>query len=153
MIKRWIAFYGAHPLQLLLLLAALALAGYAGLGVLRNPEWLRILVWFAAAIVAHDLVLFPLYAAADGLLVRAVSRWGLVNYVRTPLLACALTFVLFLPGIIRQGKVTYVAATGLTQQPFLARWLVLCVIFFVVSGLVFGLRAAVRGVLHRTESG
>ena len=140
MIKRWTAFYGAHPLQLVLLVAALALAGIAALNVLGTPAWLRILVWFAAAIVLHDLVAFPLYAAADGLLVRAVSRWGLVNYLRIPVLASALTFVLFLPGIIGQGAATYQAATGLTQQPFLGRWLVLCAVFFAVSALVFALR-------------
>ena len=140
MIKKLTAFYGAHPLQLVLLVAALGLAGYSALGVLATPAWLRVLIWFAAAIVLHDLVLFPVYAAADGLLVRAVSRWGLVNYLRIPVLACALTFVLFLPGIIGQGAVTYQAATGLTQQPFLARWLVLCAVFFAISAVVFTLR-------------
>jgi hypothetical protein len=139
-IKRWTACYGAHPLQLVLLVAGLALAAYAALGVLVSPAWPRILVWFAAAIVLHDLVAFPLYAAADGLLVRAVSRWRLVNYLRIPALASALTFVLFLPGIIGQGAATYQAATGLTQQPFLGRWLVLCAVFFAVSAMVFTFR-------------
>ncbi|WP_037075976.1 hypothetical protein [Pseudonocardia spinosispora] len=136
MIRRLTALYGAHPLQLVLMLAALALAGGAALGVADNPQWLRMLVWFAAAIVAHDLVAFPLYAAVD----RLLSRCRAVNYVRVPLMASALTFVLFLPGIIRQGAVTYQAATGLTQEPFLARWLILCAVFFAASALVYLVR-------------
>jgi len=53
------------PLHLVALLCCGALAGYAALGVLVNPVWPRMLLWFAAAIVAHDVVAFPLYAAAD----------------------------------------------------------------------------------------
>jgi hypothetical protein len=140
MIKKWTALYGAHPLHLVLLLAGLGVAGYAALAVAGDPAWPRILVWFLAAVIGHDLVLFPLYAAADGLLVRAVSRWRAVNYVRVPVLAAGLTFVLFLPGIIEQGAGAYRMATGLTQAPFLGRWLLLVAGFFAVSALVFVVR-------------
>lgn len=91
------------------------------------------LIWFAAAIVAHDLVLFPLYAGADRLLTLAPA----VNYLRVPLLASGLTLLLFLPGIIGQGGPTHLAATGLDQQPYLARWLWLCAAFFALSGLAY----------------
>jgi hypothetical protein len=136
-LRRW---YGAHPSQLPLMLAAGALAGYAVLHLAGDPAWPRMLLWFAAAVIGHDLVLFPLYTAADGLLVRTLRRWRAVNYVRVPALASLLTLVLFLPGIIRQGADTYLAATGLTQQPFLGRWLVLVAAFFVTSAVVFGVR-------------
>lgn len=146
MIRRLTALYGAHPLQLLLMLAAFALTGGAALGVADNPEWLRMLVWFAAAIAAHDLVAFPLYAAID----RLLSRFNAVNYLRVPLLASALTFVLFLPGIVRHGGVTYQAATGLTQEPFLTRWLVLCAVFFAASALVYLARGLATRPVGRT---
>jgi hypothetical protein len=97
---------------------------------------LAMLTWFAGAIVGHDLVAFPLYAAVDRLLVRT----GAVNYLRVPLSAAALTFLVFLPGIIRQGQASFRAATGLDQQPYLARWLLLCAVFFVVSALVYFIR-------------
>lgn len=97
------------------------------------------LVWFAAATVAHDLVLFPLYATADRLLVRALGSRAAVNFVRVPALASGLTFLLFLPGIIGQGTATHLAATGLDQRPYLGRWLALCAAFFVISGLVLAL--------------
>jgi hypothetical protein len=101
------------------------------------------LIWFGAAIVAHDLVVFPLYAAADRLLNRVRPGPG-VNYLRVPLLGVALTFLLFFPGIIRQGAGAYRAATGLTQEPFLARWLLLCAAMFAGSLLVYAVRWVVR---------
>jgi hypothetical protein len=154
MLKKWTAFYGAHPLQLLLLVLAGALAATAVLTLAGiNPQWPHIAVWFLAAVVGHDLVAFPLYAAADGLLVRAVGRWGLVNYLRVPTLAGLLTFVLFLPGIIRQGAGSYYAATGLTQQPFRDRWLLLVAGFFALSALVLAGRTLLRLVRTRGRLG
>ena len=43
----------------------LAFAGYVATRILAGPKAVRILVWFAGAAVAHDLVLWPLYAIAD----------------------------------------------------------------------------------------
>ncbi|MGH3409840.1 MAG: hypothetical protein ACRDRJ_46215 [Streptosporangiaceae bacterium] len=60
--RRW---YGAEPLHLLALLAAFALAGYAVRGVVAADQWRGFALWFAVAIVGHDLLLFPLYSLAD----------------------------------------------------------------------------------------
>jgi hypothetical protein len=147
-ILRWKAFYGAHPLHLLVLLSCLALAGYAALGVLVDPAWPRILFWFLAAVVAHDLVVFPLYAAADRALTRVRPGPG-INYLRVPLLGVGLTFLLFFPGIVRQGAISYQVATGLTQQPYLARWLLLCAAMFGVSLLVYLARTGTARLRHR----
>jgi hypothetical protein len=149
MIKKFAEAYGAHPMQLVVLLAALAVAGYAILRVAGDPAWFGIAMWFLAAVIGHDLILFPLYAAADGLLVRALSTWRAVNYVRVPLLATGLTFLLFLPGIIEQGAITYHGATGLTQEPFLGRWLLLVGGFFAVSAVVFGVRRLIAAPTAR----
>jgi len=73
------AFYGTNPLHLLTLLAALALAAYAALRLVSDPTWPVILTWFVGAIIAHDLVLFPLYALADrslGAALRAAAVRG-----------------------------------------------------------------------------
>jgi hypothetical protein len=129
--------YGAHPMHLVAVLGCLALAG--------DPGWMMMAIWFAAALLVHDLMLFPGYAAADRLLVGALGRRG-VNYVRVPLMGSALTFVLFFPGIVRQGAQTYEAATGLTQEPYLARWLLLCAGMFAVSALALVVTAAVRAL-------
>jgi hypothetical protein len=150
--------YGDRLLHLLVLLGALALAAYTiwvlGIDALFNPTvwWQSIAVWFAVAVIGHDLILFPLYALAERLLPKGrATRYPravpVVNYLRMPTLATALTFFLFLPGIIEQGAFTYHAATGLTQEPFLGRWLLLVAAFYLVSAVCY----AVRTVMTRTR--
>ncbi|HZC10091.1 MAG TPA: hypothetical protein VE485_08710 [Mycobacterium sp.] len=147
--------YGDHPLHLLTMAAGFALLGYVVATVkpmtLWNPHswWQSIAVWFAAAIIAHDLLLFPIYALADRILwveagQRRVGqpRVSVRNYLRIPALGSGLTLLVFLPGIIRQGASTYLAATGQTQQPFLGRWLLLTAAMFTTSAVVYLLRLA-----------
>jgi hypothetical protein len=138
-------FYGAHPLHALAVLGCLAVAGYAAFSTKVNPGWSLMAVWFAAALLGHDLVLFPLYAATDRLLVGSLG--GSVNYVRVPLLGCALTFAVFFPGIVQQGAPAYRAATGLDQTPYLPRWLLLCAGMFALSGLILVTKRLVRALL------
>ncbi|MCV7416640.1 hypothetical protein [Mycolicibacterium litorale] len=133
------------------MIAGFALCGYVittlGPAALWNPRtwWQSIVVWFAAAVVVHDLVLYPLYTLADrilGLSRRIPVRVPLLNHLRVPALATALTFVVFAPGILRQGAPTYTAATGLTQEPFLGRWLLLVAAMFATSAAVYAVRLA-----------
>lgn len=70
-VRRW---YGASPLHLLALVAAFALAGYAVRGVIAAGQWRGFAEWFIVAIVAHDLLLFPLYSLADLPLRRLLPR-------------------------------------------------------------------------------
>ena len=145
------AVYGSHPLHLLTLIAGFALVGYVVATIkpatLWNPHtwWQSIIVWFAAAIIAHDLVLFPVYALADRMLLATrqphstgVTKVPVLNYVRVPALGAGLTLLVFLPGIIEQGAPTYIAATGQTQDPFLGRWLLFTAAMFAVSAVMYG---------------
>ncbi len=117
---------------------------------LWNPGswWQSIAVWFAAAVVAHDLLFFPLYALADRVLSagsRSAQSHPKVlarNYIRVPALGAGLTLLIFLPGIIEQGGPTYQAATGQTQQPFLGRWLLLTTAMFAASAICYAIRLA-----------
>lgn len=153
--------YGERLFHFIVVLAALALGAYTisvlGARNLFNPNvwWQSIAVWFAVAVIGHDLILFPTYALADRLLPRARStpkdadqrpsgRIPLTNYVRMPTLAAGLLLVMFLPGIIEQGAPTYQAATGLTQAPYLSRWLLLTAIFYLVSALCYAVRTLLR---------
>jgi hypothetical protein len=157
LLARYLAFYGSHPMHLLTMIAGFALLGYILIvftpATLWNPRvwWQSIAVWFAASIVVHDLVLFPLYALADRILTapadrhrrrRREPRVPLVNYIRIPALGSALTLLVFLPGIIKQGAPTYFFATGQTQEPFLGRWLLLTAAMFAVSAVVYAVRLA-----------
>ena len=153
MINRLRRFYGAHPVHLLLMIACFALLAYVirvlGPSALWNPHvwWQSILVWFLGAVIAHDLVLFPLYALADRSL-NTAAKWmhhrpmqlavPPTNYIRIPALASGLLLLLFFPGIVQQGQQTYLAATGQTQQPFLDRWLLLVAAMFALSAIAYG---------------
>ena len=151
-LARYRDLYGSHPLHLLTMLAGFALVGYVLATfkpvTLWNPHvwWQSIAVWFAAAIVLHDLVLYPVYALADRLLAipahrrRAAPPVPALNYIRIPALASGLTLLVFLPGIIKQGGPTYLAATGQTQQPFLGRWLLLTAAMFGSSAALYLIR-------------
>lgn len=136
--------HSARTAHLFLLLACLALAAYGASFLLGDPSAPAILAWFLGAAVAHDLVLFPLSALADRLLTRLPgSRVPLVNHVRLPLLGAGLTFVMFLPGILRQAEPTHLAATGLGQQPYLARWLWLVLTMFLLSAAIYLIRLVI----------
>ena len=162
--------YGDRLFHLILVLAALALGAYTvlvlGVANLFNPVvwWQSIAVWFVVAVIGHDLILFPLYALADRLLLllprvripRAAAqdrrgetqhtsrRIPLTNYLRIPTLATGLLLLLFLPGIIEQGAPTFRAATGLTQAPYLSRWLLLTAALYLASALCYVVRTLLR---------
>jgi len=162
--QRAARLYGERLFHLLVVLAALALGAYAvsvlGVQNLFNPTvwWQSIVVWFVVAVIGHDLILFPLYALADRLLPR--RRTGpnvgdeaprnepkhipVTNYLRMPTLAAGLLMLMFLPGIIEQGAPTYQAATGQTQAPYLARWLLLTAAFYLASALCYAVRTLLR---------
>jgi len=164
---RFTSLYGANPAHLLTMVAGFALAGYTlatfGVNELWNQGtwWQSIAVWFVAAVVAHDFVLFPLYALADRALAarRRPARKSQSpevparNYIRVPALAAGLTLLLFLPGIIEQGAPVYQAATGQTQQPFLGRWLLLTAVLFGISAVAYAARRAVVWRTVKSPSG
>ncbi|MEV3901869.1 hypothetical protein AB0K11_06045 [Mycobacterium sp. NPDC050551] len=151
MVARFRAVYGSHPLHLLTLIAGFALLGEViatiGWRALWNTNvwWQSIAVWFAAAVILHDLVLFPLYALADRVLtltLRIPMPVPVLNHLRIPALGAGLTLLMFLPGIISQGGPAYTAATGQTQEPFLGRWLLLTAAMFTASAVVYAVRLA-----------
>ena len=147
--KAFTKIYGGHPLHAAGVLLSFALIVYivnvADPPSLWNSDawWKSILVWFFGSVLLHDVVLFPLYSSAD----RAITllrhrRWPVspVNYIRVPALGTGLTFLMFFPGIISQGAQSYHAATGLTQEPFLGRWLALTAALFTVSAAAYFIR-------------
>ena len=154
--------YGGHPLHLVTLLTCFAFVGYVisvmGPKQLWNSRvwWQSILVWFLGAIVLNDLLLFPFYALADrslhagwraitGRLPERKPRVPVINYLRVPALASGLLFAMFFPGIIKQGSAAYLRATGLTQAPFLDRWLLITAVLFGTSAVAYAVRAALVG--------
>lgn len=133
-------------LRLVLVLACFALAAYTlVLLLVDDPSVLWVVTWFVGALLLHDVVLFPLYAGGDrvlALVLRALprTRVPLVNHVRIPVLGAGLTLLMFLPGIIRQGTPTHLAASGLDQEPYRERWLWLVAALFAASAVIWLVR-------------
>lgn len=141
--------YGAGPLHLIALPACLAFSGYLVMTVLPAPRSILILIWFAGAAVAHDLILWPLYAIIDRAAVRRNRRHptGLpvlpwTNYVRVPAVLSGVMLAVSFPLVLRLAEPTYRAATGLTEYPYLARWLALTAAAFTASAVVYAVRLA-----------
>ena len=153
-IRHW---YGANPLHLLALLAAFALAGYAVRAVIAAGQIRGFAIWFAVAIIGHDLLLFPLYSLAD-LSVQRLLPWRgpgnqprqappgpvpgppLINYVRIPVAFSLLILMAFFPLILGLSEPEYHRASGLTTQPYLWRWLAVTGALFAGSAVIYARR-------------
>jgi hypothetical protein len=143
--RRWLRLYGGPVWSLPLLLGCLTVTGYVAEKILSGPMALRIFVWFAAAAVLHDFVLFPAYSAIDRLVSATQrnldsARQPVINYFRVPASLSVLMLLICLPTILGRGSGTFHAASGLGQTNTFLRWILLSVSFFAVSGAVFVLR-------------
>jgi hypothetical protein len=146
---RFRRLYGASPAHLVAVGACFGVAAYAlarALELTANPD--RILLWLGGSIVAHDLVLFPFYAvlgiAAAALVAPPASRNRLriaaLNHLRAPVLASGLLLLVWFPLVGGRAERTFMRSTGLGNEVYLGRWLVLSAVLFAVSALVFCLR-------------
>jgi hypothetical protein len=142
---RFRVVYGAAVWHLLILVAAFALTGWVALRLAGESTAVRMLIWFVGAVIAHDLVLFPIYASVDRALRSGIRGMPTpLNHIRVPALASGLLFLVYFPGILKQGQATYAAATGQDQQPYLGRWLTITGVLFLVSGLWYAAKAILR---------
>lgn len=135
--------------QLLALLASFVVAGYAAVRLLAG-DLIGTGAWFVGSAVVHDLVLFPLYAGIDAalvLLLRSHPSWATVagvrwlNYLRVPVVVSGLLLLVWSPLILRVSGGAYQAASGLSAQPFLPRWLTVTAVLFAISGVILAVRA------------
>lgn len=138
--------YGAAWWHLLALLGCFALSAYAVSRLLDDlPVLVRIGIWFVGEAVVWDLVLGPALAGADRVL-RRVLRGPALNYVRVPALVSLLLLTVWLPVILQRSEGVFRTKAGLTQDPFLGRWLALTAVLFAGSALAFALsRRRARG--------
>ncbi len=109
-LRGWRHLYGANPLHLLVMIGCFALVGYVVSFVYPGPSAIGLGIWFAGAVLGHDLVLYPLYALADQPL--TVSRWArrkvlpnrpprvpAINHIRAPFLGSMVLGLIYLPTI------------------------------------------------------
>jgi len=141
--------YGAGPIHLLAVLASFAVAAYAlsrALDLTRNPD--RIVIWLGGSIVAHDLILFPVYALLGVIVAAAIvgsrtrSRWRIaaLNHLRVPALLSGLLLLVWFPLIADKGQRSFMRVSGLSKDVYLGRWLTITAVLFASSGLLFAIR-------------
>ncbi|WP_187284284.1 hypothetical protein [Streptomyces sp. uw30] len=142
------------PLQILLLACSFALAGYAGVRLLEG-DWFEVALWFVGAAIVHDLVLVPLYGAADQALLRgfeAVDRRSWMPYVRVPAALSLLLLLVWFPLITGRVADRYARATALNPDGFLARWLLITAVLFGGSAVLLALSRWRSGGGRRASS-
>lgn len=149
--RRFARAYGAGPAHLAGLVVSLALVVYGAARIFQHPHAEQVVEWFVLAIVAHDLVLLPLYTLlwrGASRVVGGVRRPALLPHVAAPALISLLLLIVWLPLILGKGQLTPLSTLPL--DGYLSRWLILSAGLFVGSGLLYGLRAARE---HRRASG
>lgn len=138
------------PFPLLLLACSFALAAYAGLRLFAG-DWFGVALWIVGAALLHDLVLLPLYTAADRAVTGALGAAGRSSrtlYVRVPAMLSGLLLLVWFPLISGMTNRRYRSATGLSPDGFLIRWLLITAVLFGGSALLLGLRVR-RAAKHR----
>jgi hypothetical protein len=143
--------YGAGPPHLAGVLATMAVAGYALSRVFLDVgrPW-RVVTWLGGAVVAHDLVLFPLYALI-GVVVSALVlgrtargsrlRVAALNHLRAPALLSGLLLLVWFPLVARKAPRTYTSLTTLSPDVYPDRWVAITAVLFSASALLFAVRA------------
>jgi uncharacterized membrane protein len=147
--RRFREGYGAGPIHLLAVLASFAIAAYAlsrALDLTRNPD--RIVLWLGGSIVAHDLVLFPIYAVLGALAAGAIVggktrsrlRIAALNHLRVPALLSGLLLLVWFPLVADKGERSFMRVSGLSKDVYFGRWLLITAALFGGSALLFLLR-------------
>jgi hypothetical protein len=140
--------YGDGPLHLIAVVISFAIVAYALIEIAQRSGVLSFAIFFAGAIVAHDLISFPVYSLFDRIAGRASATVGLgpttVNFVRIPALLSGFALIVWFPLILGLDDRLYVADTGHQRPPYLERWLLLTAALFAVSGIVYALRRRSR---------
>jgi hypothetical protein len=155
--RRFTRWYGAGPLHLLTMIGCFALAGYAAAELLPNNA-IGIPVWFAGAVIGHDLILMPIYTVADRS-AMAVFRhrrpqlpavpW--INYLRVPAALSGMLLLIWFPLIFRlPGRFT--ATTTLSLDPFLWHWLAVTGALFLLSATALAVRLRLGRARRETRS-
>jgi hypothetical protein len=144
--------YGAGPLHLVGMVACFAVAAYAVTRVLGQNGWKGIFLWFVVCVIVHDLIGWPIYTAADRMLIRVRDRrrarrsplvpW--INHVRVPTVISGVLLGMFFPLIFRLENARYQGITGFSENVYLANWLAVSAVLFAGSAVIYLLRVALR---------
>ncbi len=148
--NRFRSLYGASPLHLLAVIASFAIAGYGFLRIFDSPAPESTMLFFLAAVFAHDLIAFPLYSGLNQIATRSTgpkANYWLseqtvqpLNYIRIPFVLSAFCLLLFFPLIFRLSGERFTANSGESADVFLGRWLGIVAVLFTVSAVLYAIR-------------
>ena len=144
--------YGEGPVHLLVAIASFALAAWALSHALDATSTRgNLLLWLVGSIVVHDLLLYPLYAllgviAGGALRVHGQGgssrlRVAALNHLRVPALLSGLALLVWFPLVLGLKEKGFMSLTALSTDVYLQRWLLLCLVLFGGSALLFAIRA------------
>jgi hypothetical protein len=147
MARRFRYEYGSGPLHAVALIATLAISVWALSEALGGLAPWSFAIWFVAVIIAHDLVLFPIYSLLGALVYRGLHMTGgdrvrvaAFNHLRVPAMLSGLLLLVWFPLILSSSGARYRADTGLSTGVYLGRWLALTGAIFLTSAVVFAVR-------------
>jgi hypothetical protein len=137
--------YRGSPLHLLAHLLLFAAVAWVLVRVLPARGAPRVLLWFAAALVLHDLVLLPLYSLLDRVAAAAARRAQaravpLVNHIRVPAALGGLLLLVYFPLIAGKSDANLRRASGIEPTGYLERWLLLVAALFALSAVAYAVR-------------
>jgi hypothetical protein len=98
-------------------------------------------LWFAFMLVAHDLILFPIYAVADNAAARLRKRSGSpvvpwTNHARVPAVLSGFLLLAWFPLVFRLPS-GFAHVTARNDGVYLWHWLAITAILFAGSGLLY----------------
>ena len=148
--KRFGSLYGASPLHLLAAIASFAIIAYGFIRIFDSPAPESTMLFFIAAIFAHDLIAFPMYSSLNQIAFHSFKgdrEWWLsrgavppLNYIRIPTVISGFLLLLYFPLIFRLSADRFLASSGQSVDVFLGRWLGIVAVLFAGSALLYALR-------------
>lgn len=140
--------YGRGPGHLAAMAVCFGFAAYAFGSIFANAAPWSVLTWMVGGILLHEFVLFPIYTTVLWLLSRVFgaeprrpARVRLVQHVAAPVGLSALLLLTWMPLILRLSERAYEPTTGMTQEPYLGRWLALTAALLAVSAAIYAARS------------
>lgn len=136
--------YGRDPIHLLGVIFCYGMVAYAGAKLFSNVQW-WIALAFPAGIALHDFVLFPIYRKANHVLTdyqlererkgKTSRRW--INHIRVPVVISFILLLAYFPIILRLVADQRPLNTGLSQDSYLYRWLIVTAVLAAGSALAY----------------
>ena len=150
--------YGASPLHLAGHFVVFAIAAFALDRIASAGGVTEVIALYVGFVIAHDLIFLPLYSGLDSVTRRALARlsarWSakvpVINHVRAPMFISGLLLVMYSPLISGRADSAYFAESGHHLEGYLRNWLLISVVLFLGSGLIYALRVRRAGVKAQT---